>query len=359
MSTLAERVKQGAEEAAAEEAAELARIAAIEKGEQPVKAEQPKDEGKPADQPATPENPPQPVKAEQADELAQLRADLERERLAREAAEQKYRTADGMLRKKEDTRDEEIRALREQIKALADRQAQEPQKPKEKAYLKHLTPEERQAIGEGGTEPLEIRGARGEIESTAEQLRQEFEAKLKANAEQARKQFNDELAQRSAAEQAKATSARLLDAVEKLAPGFRSDDSDASSKWQDFLRLPDPDSVIGATYGDRGAALFNAGNAKGVAQLYAEYQALNPSGSRAAKLESQVKPDTSHAQIKPKPANAPAEHTMEEYSEFYRDLTRGKIKPNADGTPRTRQQIAALQAELDDWYYKQQQTGGR
>jgi hypothetical protein len=358
VSTLAERVKQGAEEAAAEEAAELARIAAIEKGEQPVKAEQPKDEGKPADQHATPENPPQPVKAEQADELAQLKADLERERLAREAAEQKYRTADGMLRKKEDTRDEEIRALREQIKALADRQAQEPQKPKEPGKLRLLNADERQAVGENGQEPLEYRMAKGDIDATADQLRQEFEAKLKAQAEQARKQFNDELTQRAATEQAKATNARLLDAVEKLAPGFLADDSSVTSKWQDFLRLPDPDSVIGATYGDRGAALFNAGNAKGVAQLYAEYLALNPSGSRAAKLESQVKPDTSHAQGKPKPANAPVEHTMEEYSEFYRDLTRGKVKPNADGTPRTRQQIAALQAELDDWYYKQQ-LGGR
>lgn len=337
------------------EAAEMARIAALEKDGQEPDDDKQADPPKPTDTtPAKPDTTdtntphPQPEKAQES-ELEQVKAQLAAERVAREQAENRWRTADGMLRKRESEKDEQLKAMAARLEALEKRPT-EPAKPREPAYLKHLDPDERRAITEEGKEPLEVRAARGEIEESETRVLKTVEERLAAKLKEVQEQAAAEQQRIIEESRREARSASVFAKVEELSPGFKAEDADPNSKWRVFLAQPDPDRVDGGTYLESAKEFLSLGNARGIAQLRNEYLSLNPGGKRD-QLEGQVKPDTVRASGKPQPTNGKVTHTMSEYKAFYDDLIHHRIKPNADGSPRTAEQIAALQAELDDAYH--------
>lgn len=363
------RAKAQAALADAQQAEELARIAALEKEQEqldnpttpadPPPAEPANPDAK---DPNAPHDPPEPNKQEDAVEA--LKAELEQLRATNAQLENRWRTADGMLKKRDGDRDELLKSLQAKLDALEKRASEPPAKPPEKPWKKYLTPDEQMALGEDGMEPLELRAARGEIEATREELKREMDARLEAKLAEMRQQSESKAAEQARLAEAKYVEGKLFAKVDELVPGFKAEDSKASSNWGRFLDMVNPDT--GTTYREMAQAMIEAAverpvlvnaSAESIAKLFTTYQAQDPSGSRKQALEGQVKPDASKASGKPPTPHAKPSHTMAEYNAFYTAKVRGKMPPNADGSPRTAEQIAALQAELDEWYFREQMAG--
>jgi len=351
-----QRQKEEAERLEAEDMARLAKLEQEQAAGEQSNADPAQQEAQPEATPTNNEqaNEGQPEPKQQEDPTAGLTAEIERLRKDNETLEQRWRTAQGMLSKRDGDMAESMRQMQAKLDAL-EKRAQEPVKPRENPAYRYLKPEEKKALEESGEDTLELRAAKGYVDT----LREEFLAKREADNKAALEEFERKLAEREAnaqAEQsAQASQSKLFDAVEKLSPGFTADDSTSGSNWRKFLDLPDPSSISGGTYRDRAVAMVQAGYAEGVASLHKEYKSLLPGGNRAKELEAQVKPPTSKASSTPKQTEDVISLPM--YEAFYADKRAGRFRPNPDGTPMTAKQIGALQAKLDDWYIKEQIAG--
>lgn len=345
-----EQVKKQMEADEKAQAEELARVQAEADG---VTAPETTTATTPANPPVV-ADPPQPQG--QDGEVARLTAELERMRVEKEAADQRWRTSQGMLAKRESDKDEALRQMTERLNALEKRNA-EPPTPKEPAKFKYLTPEEREAMKNGGdSDPLEFRQSKGEIEAAKEELLARMDAQRQEVLAEFDRKTSEQAAAQAREQQSSASWSKFVSEVEKLAPGFTVANDTAGSNWTKFLDSPDRDSVTGGTYRDSASALVQAGRAKGVAELFKAYQAIDPSGSKARQLESQVRPDTSRATGRPT-ATTEDTITMQMYDQFYKDLRQGTLRPNPDGTRMTPAQVADTQGKLDTWYYNEQLAG--
>lgn len=374
MSDMPRQVKEQLEADQRLEAEEIAALAKLEQerteaeakaNAEPVTAEPTPAAVKPTvDTPPVTHEPPQPV-AGQDGELARLQAELERtqgelvrERAAKEASDNRWRTADGILKAKESERDKTIQALQAQMAELLTRQAEAA--PKVKPIHKYLTPDERQAIGDGNDAPVELRASLGAVEDAEARLQRQIEAATKAAQEAIRKELEQERvkqaeAAKEAAAQAEADARfnKLLDRVEAAAPGFKAENSTPDSGWVKFLNIVNPKT--GEPYRVIANALASVGDDEGIARLWSQYQALNPSGSREAALAAQVKPDQSRSATAPRPPAPPI--TMAEYERFWNLKRQPGALRNKDGSAMTAEQIAAYEARLEAWFSKETGSG--
>ena len=350
--TMPKQIQDQIEADKIKEAEELARIEAAEKEQA---AETPNADLPPATEnseagASAPIQTPEP-KVQASDEVSAIKADLARLQLENSQLEQRWRTAQGMLSKRDGEKDELLRRLQEKVEAL-ERRPTEPVKPKEKSYLKHLSPEERQAFEADGTLPAEVRMARGELEDLEERTQRLVDEKMAAAKEDVLKQIEAEKRRQFDEQESVRSFTRLCSKVEELAPGFNAANNDRASNFcSKFLDLPDPMRADGGTYRQSASEMVAVGDPRGIAKLFAEYQAMDPSGTKAKTLEGQVKPDTSRANGSQRVDKSAAPvFTMSDYDAFWRFKQQGKFPPNQDGTPRTKEQIEALEVQLEDAY---------
>ena len=342
-------MKDQIEADAIKEAEENARIEAAEK-EQAAADAADADQTPVADKPVATPEPEVRQEPEPNTQVADDKRDAEIERLRGELAqvEQRWRTAQGMLSKRDGEKDEALRRLMEKVQAL-EKRSTEPVTPKEKAYLKHLTPEEKQAFSGEGSEPAELRMARGEIESLEERTQRLIDKKMEEAKVAALKEIEVETRRQSDELAANTSFKHLCSKVEELAPGFNAANNDPKSNFcARFLDMPDPMRADGGTYRTSASEMVSAGDPRGIAKLFAEYQALDPSGSKAKSLEGQVKPDTSRSTGKPTTQPGAPVFTKGDYDAFWRFKQTGRFPPNQDGTVRTKEQIDKLEAQLEE-----------
>lgn len=344
--TMPTAIKERKEAAEAQEAADLAAIAAAEKAAQDGQ-QTPVEESTPVVtapvQPVVAQPAPQPVAGQDAGAIDALKAEVERLKTERAEAEQRWRSAQGIL--KAGNQDNSLKAMKDELaelkKMLAD------SKPKENAAFRHVKPEYRKAIEEAGGElPPEYLMAKGEIEASAES----FNAKLEAQMAEI-KAMKDELMARDTEREQSASWNGFMSQVESAAPGFTAENNTAGSGWTKFLDLSDPKT--GMPYRKMAEYMAGEGNAKGIVALFNEYKAMSPGGDKARSLESLVKPETGKSAPAPKTEKGP-QHTFAEYEHAYKQLRPGQPLRKLDGTVIPKEGVAAYMADYDEWFNREQ-----
>ena len=313
---LPEKIRKMAEEAERQEQADIdARKQALEDG----------GEGAGGGEPTpTPAPTPQPPQGDVAKRLAELEAELAKER-------QRNESLQGLIKKQGPEMAETIRKLKAEIDDLK-KANEKPAEPPMDPRLKHLNEDER-SLYKGEQESVEVRMARGIAEAEIEKERQ------------ARKKLEERLA---AIESTAVTAVRdnvtdkFMQEVEVLLPGAtRINAEDSFDSWLD---KPDPRSRNGGTYRDRGVFLMSRQDATGVADLMKEYLEGNPEVS--AELMSQVKPVQSRIPESGGPTKSKPVVQESEIAAFYKDKATGNLR-NADGSKMSKEDADRIETEIE------------
>lgn len=246
------------------------------------------------------------------------------------AANQRNSTLQGMI-KSQKPGVEELQELRDKIKELEGK-VSKPEK-NAPAYQKYLQDDEQRIYNDGS---VEVKMAKGITE----------EAIAKGNEESNRKmeELDKRIAQaesRTVEEKRNSETSILWNAIDEELPGAREIDNDPL--FIDWLNKPDPQSISGATYGQRGSRLLDHGNVKGVASLMREFLAEEPNAN--PKVTRQVKPSRSKGSEVKTPEKPPVV-TKDEIKRFYNDQAMGKLK-NPDGSPMSEEEADKIEKIIE------------